>query len=337
MKFLLAVALGLLLVLSNGHAQTISGKGSSFPLVLYQKWASIYKKQAGVSVEYTDSGTTEGLNAIKKGLTTFTASNRPMKEADLDAFDLLQFPVVMGGVVPVVNMANIGPGELRLSSAVLAGIYSGKITRWTDPAIRRINPDLFLPAAPIIVVTRQDPSGTTYLLSHYLSKVNPEWKASPGVGTTVKFPVGVPVAGFENMMMQFFRSPNSIAYVDYAMARKNRLTYVKLQNQAGNYVSPDFLSIQAAARGGFWQGVMANTTTNSSNPLAWPIASPSYVILRRRPQDPDIAANAQQALAFFEWAYGYGDQIADDMNFVPMPQDVKSAVVRSVVQRLSEN
>lgn len=337
MKFLLAVALNLLLGLSNGHAQTISGKGSSFPLVLYQKWASIYEKQAGVSVEYTDSGTTEGLNAIKKGLTTFTASNRPMKEEDLDAFDLLQFPVVMGGVVPVVNMANIEPGQLRLSSAVLAGIYSGKITRWTDPAIRRINPDLFLPAAPIIVVTRQDPSGTTYLLSHYLSKVNPEWKANPGVGTTVKFPVGVPVAGFENMMMQFFRSPNSIAYVDYAMARKNRLNYVKLQNQAGNYVSPDFLSIQAAARGGFWRGAMANTTTNSSNPLAWPIASPSYVILRRKPQDSDIAANTQQALAFFEWAYGYGDQIADDMNFVPMPQDVKSAVVRSVVQRLSEN
>jgi phosphate transport system substrate-binding protein len=337
MKFLLAVVMNLLLALSIGHAQPIEGKGSSFPLALYQKWASIYQKHTGVMIEYTDSGTTMGLNAIKKGLTTFTASNRPMSEEELDKFDLLQFPVIMGGVVPVVNMANIGPGRLRLNSSVLVDIYSGKVTRWTDPAIRRLNPDIFLPAAPIIVITRQEPSGTTYLLSHYFSRVNPVWKAGPGVGSAIKFPVGVPANGFDNLMMQFFRNPNSITYVDYAVARKNRLTTVQLQNHAGNFVSPDFLSIQAAARGSLWKGGMANTTTNSPNPLAWPIASPSYVILRRNPQDPDAAANTQQALAFFEWAYGYGDQIADDMNFISMPQDIKMDVVQSLTEQLSKN
>jgi phosphate transport system substrate-binding protein len=335
MRFLLALVMNFFVAFSIGQAQTIQGKGSSFPLILYQKWASIYQKQTGVSIDYIDSGSTEGLNAIKKGLTTFTASNRPMNEEELDKFNLLQFPVVMGGVVPVVNMANVGPGRMRLSSSVLVDIYSGKINRWTDPAIRRLNPDIFLPAAPIIVITRQDPSGTTYLLSHYLSRINPDWKSSPGVGTAIKFPVGVSVSGFEKLMTQFFRSPNSITYVDYAVARKNRLAHVQLQNQAGSFVSPDFLSIQAAARGTIWRSGMANITTNSPNPLAWPIASPSYVILHRKPQNPDAAASAQQALAFFEWAYGYGDQIADDMNFVPMPHDVKIAVVRGITERLS--
>jgi phosphate transport system substrate-binding protein len=337
MKFLFALMLNFVVALSVGHAQTIQGKGSSFPLALYLKWAAIYQKQTGVTIDYTDIGTTAGLDSVKKGLATFAASNRPMKEEELEAHGLLQFPVVMSGVVPVVNMVDVRPGRLRLSSSVLVGICTGKITRWTDPAIRQLNPDVFLPAAPITVLTRQDSSGMTYLLSHYLSRANPEWKSRIGVGPDVKFPVGLAVNGLDSTLAQLIQHPNSIAFVDYATVRKNRLTYVQLQNKAGHFVAPNFGSFQAAARGFLWQGAMDNTTTDAPDPSAWPIASPSYVIVRHRHKNNNAAVHMQQALAFFEWAAGHGDQIADDMNFVPMPLDVKMAVIRSVSERLLES
>ncbi len=336
MQLLFAPSLSILLMVATslGHAQTIQGVGSSFPTALYNQWATIYQKQTGVSVQYTSIGTTEGLNTIKKGKAAFAASNRPLKAEDLDAFDLLQFPVIMGGVTPIVNLANVGAGQLRLSNAVLLDIYSGKINRWTDPAIRRLNPETRLPAAPITVITRQDPSGTTYLLSHYFSRISPEWKAGPGTGTTIKFPVGFTAKGLEGLMTLFFRQPNSITYVDYAFARKHRLTYVQVQNKAGNFVAPNFSSIQAAARSASWTGAMSNVTTDAPHPSAWPIASPSYIVMRRQHADLDAAADAQHALVFFNWAYNQGDQIADDMDFVPLTSDVKAAVIRNVTDLL---
>jgi phosphate transport system substrate-binding protein len=249
---------------------------------------------------------------------------------------LLQFPVIMGATVPVVNVPGIAAGDLCLDGALLAEIFLGRIGRWNDPEIRRLNPSIRLPAAPIAVARRGDPSGTTYLLSDYLAKSSSPWKGmldGPG-GLPANWKTGHAAIGTTGLEELFLRLPNSIAYFDYAYARRRRLNHVRLRNRAGIAVEPGMRSLQAAALSFRWTGGMGNVTTDAGHPDAWPLASPSYVIVRRSYRTADQAANALQALAFFEWACAHGDQIADDMDFVPMPNAVKDEVLAALATRI---
>jgi len=322
-------------------AQTIRGVGSNFPVLLYGAWARVYEKQTGVRLEYVAAGgrgssSAAALQAFDKGEAAFITLNRPLSEKRVLEGHLVQFPVVMGGTVPVVNIAGIQPGQLRLSGPVLADIFLGKIVRWSDPAIRELNPSLFLPATPITVISRGDPSGTTSLLDQFLSSVSPGWKAFMQPLPFVKVPVGPRPVGLEDLVRTLFRIPGSISYVDYAFARRTRLAHVNMLNAAGNFVAPTYVSIQSAALGGLWVGAMSRVTTNAAHPNAWPIASPSFGVLRFNHKTSDQVANALHALEFHEWALMQGDQIADDNDFVPLPAEVKTQVEVAVVRRLAE-
>lgn len=324
------------LVSADVGAQTIRGVGSSFPTPLFSAWASVFEKQTGVSVEYTPVGTSRGLEVFSQGRAAFVALNRPLPEKRVLEERLIQFPVVMGGVVAVVNIPGVGPGDLRLSGPVLADILLGKITRWGDPAIRELNPNLRLPPGRITVISRGDPSGTTFLLDRYLGSVSPDWKALMASLPFVKLPVGFRPIGVENLTGTLRRVPNSITYVDYAYARRAKLAYVSLRNAAGNFVSPSYHTIQAAALGVEWTGTMSRVTTNTEHPSAWPMASPSYVVIDTTHDTSDAAADAQQAMVFFSWALQLGDQIADDRDFVPLHPRVKAQVEAAVARRLSD-
>ena len=340
--FLSAVPPGVLalqLAPSGVHAAapTIRGVGSSFPRELYLRWARIYGRDTGVTIEYTPVGTSAGIRLISEGAADFAASNRPLSEKALAEAELVQFPVIMGGTVPVVNLQGIGAGELRLSGETLAAILLGRITRWNDPEIRRLNPALRMPGAPISVARRGDPSGTTYLLSDYLGKVSEDWRtmlAAPG-GLPANWKTGHPAIGTTGLEELLLRLPNSIGYFDYAYARRRRLPHVSLRNRARAVVEPNLRSLQAAALAHRWTGSMGQVTTDAAHPEAWPLASPSYVLVRRTYRTADQAANALQALAFFDWACANGDQVADDMDFVPMPMPVKDQVRAALADRLA--
>lgn len=317
-------------------AQVIRGVGSAFPAALYEAWARVYERQTGVRFEYTSTGTSKGVALFERGDATFLALNRPLAEKRVTDNGLLQFPVVMGGTVPVVNVSGIRPGQLRLSGPVLADIFLGKIVLWNDPAIRELNPRLYLPPTRITVISRGDASGTTLLLDRFLGSVSPAWRSYMDALPFVKVPVGPRPEGIEDLTRTFLRVPNSISYVDYAFARRMRLSYVTLRNAAGRFVSPSFASIQAAALGAPWSGAMARMTTNSEAPDAWPIASPSFGVLKIKQTSADAVANGLHALDFFAWALRSGDQIADDNDFVPLPAEVKAQVEAAVMKRLIE-
>ncbi len=317
-------------------AQVIHGVGSSFPVNLYEAWARVYEKQTGVRFEYKATGTSRGTALFEQGEATFLSLNRPLSEKRVVDQALLQFPVVMGGTVPVVNISGIRGGQLRLSGPVLADIFLGKIVRWNDPAIRELNPRIFLPPTPITVISRGDASGTTLLLDRFLGSVSPQWRSYMDALPFVKIPVGPRPEGIEDLTRTLLRVPNSISYVDYAFAKRMRLAHVSLRNASGRFVSPTYASIQAAARGPHWAGAMAKLTTNSEDPEAWPIASPSFGVLKINHESADAVANALQALDFFNWARRNGDQIADDHDYVPLPAEVKSQVEAALMKRLVE-
>lgn len=319
-------------------AQSVTGVGSSFPRELYLRWARIYARDRGVSIDYTALGTSAGIRRITSGEADFAASNRPLPDRQLQEAGLLQFPVIMGGTVPVVNLPGIAPGELRLSGEALADILLGRITRWNDPDLRRLNPATRLPSAPIAVARRGDPSGTTYLLSDYLTKVSPRWSgmvAAEG-GLPANWKTGHTAVGTQGLEELFLRLPNSITYFDYAYAKRRRFAHVRLRNRAGEFVTPELGSLQSAALSTRWVGTMGHVTTDAAHPAAWPVASPSYVLVRRVHRNADQAANALQALAFFEWACAHGDQIADDMDFVPLPGTVKDEVQAAIALLLED-
>lgn len=320
---------------SEAWAHAIRAVGSSFPASLYSAWAGIYEKQTGIRFEYDPAGTTKGIEALTKGNAAFVAANRPLSASRVEADRLIQFPMVMGGVVPVVQISGVAPGQLRLTGPVLADIFMGKITRWTDPAIRRLNPSVRLPPGPITVVSRGDPSGTTFLLSQFLDGVSPTWKAEVSSRPYVSIPVGFKATSLTNLHHTMLRVPNSIGYVDYAFARRMKLAHVSIQNQSGRFVQPSYRSIQAATLLANWTGTMSLVTTNSPHPEAWPMASPSYVLMHTSYANSDAAADAQHAIDFLAWALRQGDQIADDLDFVPLPHEVKVQVEREVANRLA--
>ena len=318
------VAMG---AMSSAMAQTeATGAGASFPAPLYSKWASDYNKATGIKINYQSVGSGAGLKQVEAKTIDFGASDAPLKDEDLQKKGLVQFPTVIGGVIPVVNIQGIKAGELKLTGQVLGDIYLGKITKWNDPAITALNPGVKLPDANIAPVRRADGSGTSFLFTNYLSKVNQEWKDKVGEGTAVNWPTGAGGKGNEGVAAFVGRLPNSIGYVEYAYVKQNKMTYAMLQNSAGKYVAPDDTAFKAAAAGADWSKSFYQVLTNQAGDGSWPITGATFILMHKAQDKP---AQAATTLKFFEWAYKNGDQTSGDLDYVPMPDSVKNVIYKS--------
>ncbi|MDF1483812.1 phosphate ABC transporter substrate-binding protein PstS [Ramlibacter sp. H39-3-26] len=306
--------------------QEATGAGATFPAPLYAKWASEYNKATGIKINYQSVGSGAGIKQIQAKTVDFGASDAPLKDEELKAKGLVQFPAVIGGIVPVVNIKGIASGQLKLTGQVLGDIYLGKITNWNDPAIKALNPTLSLPDALIAVVRRADGSGTTFGFTNYLSKVNAEWKAKVGEGTAVNWPTGAGGKGNEGVSAFVNRLPDSIGYVEYAYAKQSKMTYAQLQNANGNFAAPEDDSFKAAAAGAKWNESFYQILTNQPGINAWPITSATFIMMHKTQDKPQQAATV---LKFFEWAYKHGDKIAADLDYVPMPDSVKDIIYKS--------
>jgi phosphate transport system substrate-binding protein len=307
-------------------AQDITGAGATFPAPLYAKWAADYNKATGVKINYQSVGSGAGIKQIDSKTVAFGASDMPLKDDDLAKKGQMQFPTVIGGVVPVVNIKGVASGQLRLNGQVLGDIYLGKITKWTDPAIKTLNPSLALPDAAIAPVRRADGSGTTFIFTNYLSKVNADWKAKVGEGTAVNWPAGAGGKGNEGVAAFVNRLPNSIGYVEYAYVKQSKMTYALMQNPAGNFVAPDDGSFKAAAAGAEWAKSFYQILTAQPGKDAWPITGATFIIMHKLQDKP---AEAASALKFFAWAYANGDKTAQDLDYVPMPAVVKAQIEKA--------
>jgi phosphate transport system substrate-binding protein len=322
-------AAALMAVSSLAAAQDVTGAGASFPAPLYAKWASEYNKISGVKINYQSVGSGAGIRQIDAKTVDFGASDMPLKDEDLASKGQLQFPTVIGGVVPVVNIPGIAAGQLKLTGALIADIYLGKITKWNDAAITAVNPGLNLPDAAIAPVRRADGSGTTFIFTNYLSKVSPEWKDKVGEGTAVNWPAGAGGKGNEGVAAFVGRLPNSIGYVEYAYVKQNKMVYAQMKNKNGNFVSPDDTAFKAAAAGADWAKSFYQILTEQPGKDAWPMTGATFILMHKTQDKP---ANAAAALKFFAWAYANGDKMADDLDYVPMPASVKTAIEKSWAQ-----
>ena len=305
------------------YAQDVTGAGATFPAPLYAKWASDYHKATGVKVNYQSVGSGAGIKQIDAKTVDFGASDMPQKDEDLAKKGQVQFPTVIGGVVPVVNLKGVAPGQMKLTGQVLGDIYLGKITKWNDAAIAALNPGLALPDAPIAAVHRADGSGTTFIFTNYLSKVNPEWKSKVGEGTAVNWPGGLGGKGNEGVAAYVSRLPNSIGYVEYAYVKQNKMTYTLLKNREGNFVQPNDAAFKSAAAGADWNRTFYQVTTDQPGKDTWPITNPTYIVMHKVQDNP---AQAAQVFKFFDWAYRNGDKTADDLDYVPLPASLKQAI-----------
>jgi phosphate transport system substrate-binding protein len=329
----LVLALGL--PASLAAPANISGAGATFPYPIYAKWASAYKTHAGVGLNYQSIGSGGGIKQIEAKTVDFGASDKPLEPAELDKFGLMQFPMIMGGVVPVVTVPGIGAGELKLNGEVLANIYLGKVTKWNDPSIARLNPGTKLPSSAISVVHRSDGSGTTFIFTHYLSQVSPEWKSKVGEDASVSWPTGVGGKGNEGVASYAQRIPGAIGYVEYAYALQNKLAYVLLKNRAGEFVAPSSETFQAAAAGADWNEAPGFylLLTNQPGAKSWPITGASFILMYRKQDNPETA---KQVLAFFSWAYHNGGAMAESLDYVPMPDAVVKLVEQTWASRITD-
>jgi phosphate transport system substrate-binding protein len=314
-------------------AQDVTGAGATFPAPIYAKWADAYNKATGVRINYQSVGSGAGIRQIKAKTVDFGASDMPLVDAELAKDGLIQFPTVIGGVVPVVNIKGITPGQIKMTGQVLGDIYLGKITRWNDAALTALNPGVPLPDAAIAVVRRADGSGTTFIFTNYLSKVNAEWKAKAGEGTAVNWPTGAGGKGNEGVSAFVQRLPNSIGYVEYAYAKQNKMSYVLMRNQAGSFVAPDDSAFKAAAAGADWAKTFYQILTEQPGKDSWPITGATYILMYKNQDKP---ANATNTLKFFDWAYGNGDKMADDLDYVPLPAAVKDLVRKQWADNLKD-
>ncbi|HET7526592.1 MAG TPA: phosphate ABC transporter substrate-binding protein PstS [Burkholderiaceae bacterium] len=314
-----AAALGPALVV----AQDVTGAGATFPAPVYAKWADAYHKATGARVNYQSVGSGAGINQIKAKTVDFGASDMPLTDNALAKDGLMQFPTVIGGVVPVISVAGVAAGQLKLTGAVLGDIYLGKVAKWNDAAITALNPGVTLPDAAIAVVRRADGSGTTFIFTNYLSKVNAEWKSKVGEGTAVNWPTGAGGKGNEGVSAFVQRLPNSIGYVEYAYAKQNKMTTVQLRNQAGAYVAADDGNFKAAAAGADWSKTFYQILTDQPGKDSWPITGATFILMHKVQDKP---AQAAAALKFFDWAYVNGNQLAADLEYVTLPDGVKAMV-----------
>lgn len=305
----------------SAHAIDISGAGATFPYPIYAKWADAYKKETGNGLNYQSIGSGGGIKQIKAKTVTFGASDAPLSGKDLDEGGLAQFPMVMGGIVPVVNLDGIKAGEIVLDGPTLAKIFLGEIKTWDDAAIKKLNASVKLPSQPIVVVHRSDGSGTTYNFVYYLSEVSPDWKTKVGVNTSVEWPVGIGAKGNEGVANNVSNAKGSIGYVEYAYAKQNKLSHTNMINKAGKSVAPTMENFQAAAANADWKSkpgygvILANEPGDNS----WPMTAATWILIHKTPQD---TAAATEALKFFAWAYAKGAKMAEELDYVPMPANV---------------
>ena len=309
------------LAFSAARAADISGAGATFPYPIYAKWADTYKKETGVGMNYQSIGSGGGIKQIKAKTVTFGATDAPLPGKELDESGLAQFPMVMGAIVPVVNLEGIKPGDMVLDGDTLARIYLGQVKSWNDPAIAKLNPGLALPKQAIVPVRRSDGSGTTFNFATYLADVNADWKGKVGVATALQWPVGIGAKGNEGVANNVANTKGAIGYVEFAYAKQNKLTHANMINKAGKTVAPSSASFQAAAANADWSSqpgygvILANQPGDQS----WPMTAATWILLYKKPQD---AATTGEALKFFSWAYAKGDKMAEDLDYVPMPDKV---------------
>jgi phosphate transport system substrate-binding protein len=305
----------------------VSGSGATFPYPIYAAWAEAYKKETGIAVSYQSIGSGAGIQQIQDKEVTFGASDMPLKAEDLERFGLVQFPTVLGGVVPVFNVEGIKSGDLTLDGPTLARIFLGEIRSWNHAALRKLNPNVKLPPLPITVVHRSDGSGTTFVFTDYLSKVSPNWRSKVGSITSVDWPTGVGARGNEGVAATVARTKGAIGYVEYAYAKPKRLAYAALVNREGKAVAPAVASFTAAAARANWEQTPGFGVILINEPGAetWPITSATFVLMHRQPADP---AAARGALEFFAWAYAKGGKLAEELDYVPMPANVIAMVQR---------
>lgn len=327
MKFALipcAFAIGLSLAAGSIlAADEVTGAGATFPAPLYAKWADAYNKATGHRINYQSVGSGAGLKQIRAKTVDFGASDMPLKDDELAKDGMIQFPTVIGGVVPVVNIKGIQPGQIKLTGQVLGDIYLGKVTKWNDPALTALNPGVALPDDAIQVVRRADGSGTTFIFTNYLSKVNAEWKSKVGESTAVNWPTGAGGKGNEGVSSYVQRLPNSIGYVEYAYAKQNKMAHVLLKNAAGNFVAPDDLNFKAAAAGADWNKSFYQVLTEQSGKDAWPLTGATFIMMHKAQDKP---AQGAAALKFFDWAFANGDKMAGDLEYVALPDSLKGLI-----------
>jgi len=321
MKTLLAAGLISAAAALPAFAADISGAGATFPYPIYAKWADAYKKQTGIGLNYQSIGSGGGIKQITNKTVTFGASDAPLKGVELEKLGLAQFPAVMGGIVPVVNLEGVKPGELTIDGPTLARIFLNEIKSWDDPAIKKLNPSAKLPNQAIAIVHRSDGSGTTYNFAYYLAEVSPTWKSKVGVNTSVQWPAGIGAKGNEGVANNVANTKGSIGYVEYAYAKQNKLTFTKMINKTGKTVSPTSEAFQAAAANANWKSqpgygvILANQPGDRS----WPMTAATWILVYKKPSDPAATASA---LKFFDWAYKNGGKMAEDLDYVPMPANV---------------
>jgi len=309
-------------------AGDISGAGATFPYPIYAKWADAYHKETGVGLNYQSIGSGGGIKQIEANTVTFGASDMPLKPDDLEKNGLTQFPTVMGGIVPVVNLEGVKPGEIVLDGQTLADIFQGKITNWNDPAIQKHNPSVKLPDQAIAVVHRSDGSGTTFIFSTYLSGVSSDWKSTVGANTAVQWPVGIGAKGNEGVAGNVAQTGGSIGYVEYAYAKQNNLTYTKMVNKDGHAIDPTADAFQAAASNADWANAKGfyMILTDEPGAKSWPISGATFILVHKQPKDPAAVA---EALKFFDWAYKSGDQMAQDLAYIPLPDSLVELIKKS--------
>jgi phosphate transport system substrate-binding protein len=325
MSYAVAAGLAMAFTVSTAQAADISGAGATFPYPIYAKWADAYKKETGIGLNYQSIGSGGGIKQIKAKTVTFGATDAPLSGEELDKVGLIQFPMVMGGIVPVINLEGIKPGEIVIDGPTLAKIFMGEVTKWDDAALKKLNPDVKLPSSAIAVVHRSDGSGTTYNFTNYLSKVSPEWKDKVGTEKAVEWPVGIGAKGNEGVANNVANTKGSIGYVEYAYAKQNKLTYADMMNKDGKKVAPEMSAFQAAAAGADWKGTpgFAVILTDQPGAETWPITAATFILMYK---DPKNTADSAVALKFFDWAYANGDKMAAELDYIPMPDSVVALV-----------
>jgi phosphate transport system substrate-binding protein len=322
MNFVKAIVVaGLAAASTSAMAADITGAGATFPFPIYSKWADAYKKETGNGLNYQSIGSGAGIKQIEAKTVTFGASDMPLKVEQLDKDGLVQWPMVMGAIVAVVNIDGVKAGDMVFDGQTLADVYLGKITKWDDPAIKKLNPNVKLPSEAIAVVHRADGSGTTFNFTDYLSKVSPDWKSKIGEGTAVEWPIGVGAKGNEGVSGNISQTKNSIGYVEYAYAKQNKLTYTGMVNKAGKTVQPTVDAFQAAASNADWTHAPGYYVILTDQPgdKSWPITASTFILMHK---DPSDKAASGEALKFFKWAFVNGAKMAEELDYIPMPANV---------------
>jgi phosphate transport system substrate-binding protein len=325
MSYAAAAAIAAAFTITTAQAADISGAGATFPYPIYAKWADAYKKETGNGLNYQSIGSGGGIKQIEASTVTFGASDKPLPGEELDKFGLAQFPMVMGGIVPVINIEGVKPGEIVIDGPTLAKIFMGEITKWDDAAIKKLNPSAKLPSDAIAVVHRSDGSGTTFNFTYYLSDVSADWKSKVGSDASVEWPTGIGAKGNEGVANNVAQTKGSVGYVEYAYALQNKLTYTKMVNKDGKTVAPTSEAFQAAAAGADWASKPGFGVILANQPGAdsWPMTAGTWILMYKQPKDPAASA---EALKFFDWAYKNGDKMAEELDYIPMPDKVVAEV-----------